>query len=47
MTLPADAIRKRKEGKRAPLEQFTKQQDKKREREAAPGREGARTCSRR
>jgi translation initiation factor IF-2 len=42
MTLPADAIRKRKEGKRAPLEQFTKQQDKKREREVTPGREGAR-----
>jgi translation initiation factor IF-2 len=43
MTLPADAIRKRKEGKRAPLEQFTKQQEKKREREAPPSREGVRT----
>jgi translation initiation factor IF-2 len=42
MTLPADAIRKRKEGKQAPLEQFTKQQDKKRERDVATGREGTR-----
>jgi translation initiation factor IF-2 len=42
MTLPADAIRKRKEGKRAPLEQFTRQQDKKRERETTTGREPVR-----
>ncbi len=33
MTLPADAIRNARSGSRAPLEQFTKQQDKKRERE--------------
>ena len=38
MTLPADAIRKGKEGKRAPLEQFTKQQDKKQDRGGAGGR---------
>jgi translation initiation factor IF-2 len=33
MTLPADAIRNAKSGSRAPLEQFTRQQDKKRDRE--------------
>ncbi len=33
MTLPADAIRNAKSGSRAPLEQFTKQQDKKRDRD--------------
>ncbi len=34
MTLPADAIRNAKSGSRAPLEQFTKHQDKKREQES-------------
>ncbi len=41
MTLPADAIRNAKSGSRAPLEQFTRQQDKKRDREKTrePARE--------
>ncbi len=37
MTLPPDAIRSSKAGGRAPLEQFTKQQDKKRQKQEAAG----------
>jgi translation initiation factor IF-2 len=45
MTLPADAIRNAKSGSRAPLEQFTKHQDKKRERDReAPPRPPVRTA---
>ena len=45
MTLPVDAIRNAKTGSRAPLEQFTRQQDKKRDRDAggAGGRGGGGT----
>lgn len=42
MTLPADAIRNAKSGSRAPLEQFTKQQDKKRDRDRDREQRGGR-----
>ena len=44
MTLPADAIRNAKSGSRAPLEQFTRQQDKKRDRRATARNQRGKTA---